>query len=335
MRIWSCLLLIWLAFSGIASAAPSSDPQDATVFISVYVEGKEPGTNEVVRRLITTGTGVLVSAEGTVLTAKHVINHLVGASDKLIFMGSIRSSRDPNAWPMDFKAESDAADVAVLAFPRDIRDEFPFLCILQGGDLALISKGLGFPSGGNFATRPGQVTAQADDRGLVQVNMGLAPGMSGGPILNDRNEVMGIIAGGLEGVSSFDFFTPIDRVTSLLQDHPTAVVDRNCDTAQPPPVISQEVERRYRVDETNDDHDSLTSETRRSYSVMQTAEPGMTIVHAVFEAESETRVSGLTVTISPDGKSVTLTFDLTAGPIIDQYRGWLHGDLVVTMDAEG
>lgn len=333
------LLLLWMALPVAAFAAPSSNPQDATVFITVYVEGPDPATGQTVRRFITTGTGVLVSTEGTVLTAKHVTQHRIGPNNRLVYMGTLRSSRDPNPWPLDFRAESPYADIAVLAFPRDMRDAFPYLCVLHGGDMALVSKGLGFPGGGNFATRPGSVTAEADAAGLVQVGMGLARGMSGGPILNDRNEVMGIIAGGLEGMSSFDYFTPVDRVRSLLQDNPTAIVGENCvggtTAGDEPAAEPQLVERVFRVDETNDDHSSLTSETTRNYSVVQQAEPGMTISHAVFNAESETRVSGLNIVIAPDGKSVTMTWNLTAGPRIDQYRGWLHGNLVVTMEAEG
>jgi hypothetical protein len=50
--------------------------------------------------------------------------------------------------------------------------------------------------------------------------------------------------------------------------------------------------------------------------------------------QSDTRASDLTINMSPDRKTVELKFKLTAGPAFDRWRGWLHGQLILTMEPQ-
>lgn len=339
------LLLLVLAAFGLAidaQAAPVADPRLASVYIVVSVEGLDPDTRQTVRRRLTTGTGVLVNGTGHVLTAKHVIQQEVGPNDTLVYEGYIGTNRAPAStlWPLDRRGAASNADIALLQFPVGMMPDFPHLCVVMGATPAEAAKGIGFPDGLDFVTRPGTVSAPEDVRGEILVNMGLSPGMSGGAILTSENAVMGIITGGRPDLNSYDFYSPIDRANSLLTDFAVGRAAEGCRGGSPSPESGptnpapEPVIHRFRVDETNDRHESLTGTTTKSFAVTHRAPADYVITDAQLERESATRVSNLRITVAPDGKSVTVSFDLTSGPQIDRYRGWLHGTLVVTMEQE-
>lgn len=339
MRI--ILFLVFAVFGPTidTQAAQVADPRSASIYIVVSVEGLDPTTNQIVKRRLTTGTGVLVSSEGHVLTAKHVVQQEIGPNDKLVYEGFIGTNRAPASalWPLDRRGAAPDADIALLQFPTGMMSDFPHLCVVMGASPVQAVKGVGFPANLDFVTRPGTVSAQEDARGEILVNMGLSPGMSGGAILTSENDVMGIITGGRPDLNSYDFYSPVDRAHSLLASFVVARAAEGCLEWQATPeadLASDPVIRTFRVDETNDRHDKLLETTMRSYAVTHRAQPGYIIVDAQLERESETRVSNLRIVVAPDGKSVTVSFDLTSGPQVDRYRGWLHGTLTVTMEQE-
>ncbi|MDA9475259.1 hypothetical protein XI03_12300 [Bradyrhizobium sp. CCBAU 65884] len=228
-----------------------------------------------------------------------------------------------------------ASDAALLRFPPDIGIEFPYLCVVKHPSIETGHKlmALGFPLGFDLSIRPGVVTSISAPNGLIQTNLGLARGMSGGPVLDDKLNVVGIVHGGIENQSSFDFFTRVNLALPLFEVPPAAYAGDSCSAAQRTSARPTTIERSYQISETLDEHPNVAP-TSRAYVIRKNADPGHIIVEARLVPQSDSRVSDLTTTISEDRRSVELKFRLTAGPVFDRYRGWLLGQLILTMQPQ-
>lgn len=157
-------------------------------------------------RGVSVGTGVVVSAEGYVLTNYHIIDETVSVRVLLL--------DDPNRY---FTAKvigfDEEFDLAVLKFnPGDVR-----LTPARLGDSDQLSVGervyaVGNPMGyllGSMST--GIVSALGRDEqesgsalGLIQTDAPLNPGNSGGALLNEAGQVVGITSAKITGLSRED-----------------------------------------------------------------------------------------------------------------------------------
>jgi serine protease Do len=155
------------------------------------------------------GSGFIISDDGYVLTNAHVVE---GADEVVVTLTDRR----------EFKAKvlgSDArSDVAVLKV--DARN----LPSVRIGDSSKIRVGewviaIGSPFNLENTVTAGIISAKARDTGeylpLIQSDVAVNPGNSGGPLINMRGEVIGInsqiatLSGGYNGIS---FAVPIDEV---------------------------------------------------------------------------------------------------------------------------
>jgi hypothetical protein len=130
-----------------------------------------------------------------------------------------------------------AADAELLQFPPSLERVFPYLCMERERPVKLGESvtAIGFRLGYDTSIKPGNVTSfSGPSPGLVQTNLGLAKGMSGGPVLNSNGFVVGVIAGGLAGVSNFDYFTPVNLISTLF----SVVVPRPDCIVHPSPSVS-------------------------------------------------------------------------------------------------
>jgi serine protease Do len=167
---------------------------------------QQPQEEEVQRGV---GSGFLISADGFVLTNAHVVD---GADEVLVTLTDRR----------EFKAKvlgSDKrSDVAVLKLEAQ---KLPSLTI---GDSNKIRVGewviaIGSPFNLDNTVTAGIISAKSRDTGeylpLIQSDVAVNPGNSGGPLINMRGEVIGInsqiatLSGGYNGIS---FAVPIDEV---------------------------------------------------------------------------------------------------------------------------
>jgi serine protease Do len=167
--------------------------------------GAQPQEEEVQRGV---GSGFLISNDGYVLTNAHVVE---GADEVLVTLTDRR----------EFKAKvlgSDKrSDVAVL------KVEATGLPFLRMGDSGKIRVGewviaIGSPFNLDNSVSAGIISAKARDTGdylpLIQTDVAVNPGNSGGPLINMRGEVIGInsqiatLSGGYNGIS---FAVPIDE----------------------------------------------------------------------------------------------------------------------------
>lgn len=320
--------LIFLAAG--ASAEPANNPEDAVVFIEVSLQATDPGTGDSRLTKIAEGSGFLIDQTGWIITAAHVTKAEVPPTAKLVIRGSVRS-REAQKFALEQPPTAVVgSDVALLRFPPGLGIRFPYLCVAKRPKIVNGEKivAIGFPLGQDFSVRPGQVTSLSGAGGLIQTNLGLARGMSGGPVLGDKQAVIGVITGGIEGQSSFDYFTPVNLALALFDVPPASYVEDSCTTGG---TSAKEFERSYPIDETYEDHPSALAPSTREYTIRKDADPNAVITDARLVRTSDTRVSDTTISISADRRSVELKFKLTAGPAIDQYRGWLHGQLILRM----
>ncbi|MGE5536710.1 MAG: Do family serine endopeptidase, partial [Acidobacteriota bacterium] len=158
------------------------------------------------------GSGFIISADGYVLTNAHVVE---GADDVYVTLTDKR----------EFKAKiigvDKRTDVAVVKI--DGKD-LPRLTI---GDPSKLRVGewviaIGSPFGLDNTVTAGIISAKARDTGeylpLIQTDVAVNPGNSGGPLINMRGEVVGINSqiysrsGGYMGIS---FAVPIDEAVRV------------------------------------------------------------------------------------------------------------------------
>lgn len=97
-------------------------------------------------------------------------------------------------------------------------------------------------------------------------------------------------------------------------------------TEGPPPKIVETM--RVAVETFQSDHLG-TEPTIRTYEKSHGVDPGLKIVDCAFEAVSDNNADAIECRIAPDGRTASLTYELTSGPLFDQWRGWLKGDLVL------
>lgn len=131
-----------------------------------------------------TGTGFVVSRQGHVLACNHVATQdLVEAV-----------AHDSRRWTVPVLARDPARDLAVLQVTEMGRDPVVF------ADPAGISEGqtvfaLGHPLALDFTVSRGVVSNRnrtVEGTSYVQTDVALNPGNSGGPIVNERGETIGV-----------------------------------------------------------------------------------------------------------------------------------------------
>ncbi|CAM4262085.1 Putative serine protease HhoA precursor [Mycobacterium basiliense] len=171
------------------------------------------------------GTGIVIDPNGVVLTNNHVIS---GATDITVY-----SVGDGNTYGVDVIGYDRTQDVAVL----QLRGAGGLPAAAIGGGVAvgepIVAMGNTGGQGGTPRAVPGRVvaldqTVQASDsltgaeetlNGLIQVDAAIAPGDSGGPIVNSMGQVVGMntaasdnfqMSGGGQG-----FAIPIGRAMAI------------------------------------------------------------------------------------------------------------------------
>ncbi len=176
----------------------------------------------------TIGSGTIVTADGAVLTALHVVED--ASAIELVFADGTRSA----ATVVGSDEATDSALVVPETFP-----EIVVPAVLGGGvDIGSRVVAVGHPFGLTNSVSEGVVsglgrTVTADDgqelAQLIQFDAAVNPGNSGGPLLNDRGEVVGIVTA-LANPSDDAEFIGIGFAVPIL----TAVGGAGGDGAPPP-----------------------------------------------------------------------------------------------------
>lgn len=145
------------------------------------------------KRLV--GTGIIVREDGFILTNHHI---LIGENLSVVtYSGRVYEEEFSYSWG--------EADIGLMKV--DGID----LPVAEWGDSSLLKVGqpvfvMGTPLGMTWTLSRGIISAvRVSDLGVrvIQTDANIQPGNSGGPIINDRGEVVGVISSGL--VISFGY----------------------------------------------------------------------------------------------------------------------------------
>jgi len=171
---------------------------------------------------VSSGTGFIVSADGLVVTNKHVVADIV--ADYTVFLN------DGTKKPAKVLARDPIQDFAVLKI------EGPNLPMLKLGDSSAINIGqsaivisnalgefrntvsLGVVSGLHRSViAQGAASGSESLEELIQTDAAINPGNSGGPLLNLRGEVVGINTAMANGAENIGFSIPINQIKKAIE----------------------------------------------------------------------------------------------------------------------
>ena len=215
------------------NSAPSPTPEPVT--IRQQAAGEAESLADMVARLspsvvgIATrqngqqgiGSGVIVSADGYILTNHHVAAE--GAEVTLIFADGTKelASAVWSSQALDLaivKAKGDSYPAAAMGSVEDVRVGEQVVAIgtplalqfqhtVTGGIVSALNRTLQVPSG--------RSTAFMEQ--LIQTDVAINPGNSGGPLLNQRGEVIGIVTVRVEEATGIGFAIPIDIARPIVE----------------------------------------------------------------------------------------------------------------------
>lgn len=177
-----------------------------------------------------TGTGFFVNDTGQLLTAAHVVRDCV----------LIEARSGEQLFPVTLGSSSALLDLAVVDSGRSADPALP----LRNGQSLILGEAVtnvGYPLSGLLATTPnvtrGNVSARAGLKGsvgLFQFSAPVQPGSSGGPVVSDGGELLGVTVGTLnvaglvsEGVlpQNVNFALDARHVAAFLRREQVAFVE--------------------------------------------------------------------------------------------------------------
>jgi S1-C subfamily serine protease len=178
-----------------ASPSPSAGPLSAAqIFSNVAPSVVIIETLNAKKQVTGSGTGVVASGQGIILTALHVVK---GAS-------AIRVTfADGTTSAAKVRSADPANDIATIV-PSTLPSVLVPAVLGNSGRLAIGDPvvAIGNPLGLTYTTTAGVVSGLnratrgkhgADLSGLIQFDAAVNPGSSGGPLINDRGEIVGIV----------------------------------------------------------------------------------------------------------------------------------------------
>jgi hypothetical protein len=157
------------------------------------------------------GTGFIISNDGKIVTNFHVIKDLEGGSVQLT-NGTVFAS-------VSVVAEDKERDLAIL---QVVGQNLP---ILDMGDSDNLNVGDPVVVVGNPRGLEGTVTAgilssirdTGEGHKIIQTDAAVNPGNSGGPLLNNRGQAVGVVSFTLRSAQGLNFAVPINCVRDLLE----------------------------------------------------------------------------------------------------------------------
>jgi len=166
------------------------------------------------------GSGVLIDAEGHILTNNHVVRnadrytvYLTDAKDVRRKFDAKVLGRDPHTDVAMLKIDPDKAPLVTA--PLGDSDQ-----LARGDWVVVIGNPLNLTGSVSFGV-VGGLHRQVDKlliEDLIQVDATLNPGNSGGPILNSRGEVVGLVSLGFSVSNGIGFAIPTSLITPWVDE---------------------------------------------------------------------------------------------------------------------
>lgn len=270
------------------------------------------------------GTGFVVSDQGLVLTAGHVVPD---KSDhkSLILTGTFGpATNGGTAYQVELVKRSEKLDVAVLRIlqpPPQLRTLPLRASRPKAGEIVFVlGYPLGLPDTHFLDGRIGAVEADA-----ITTNVLVDHGNSGGPVLDAKGCVVGVVYGAIESIQGqpvhgIKFAVPVFSLADFIPTEGSAAA------SVPSSVSTQDfIHVSDTLTRTRTDHGF--GETVRAYHDVINARPGYVFeaVEAVGHVSlNRPRLQFPNPVISGDRKSMSFDYSLISGPIYDQRRGWIE-----------
>ncbi|HEY7486141.1 MAG TPA: trypsin-like peptidase domain-containing protein [Streptosporangiaceae bacterium] len=194
---------------GVAPRPSATPTPSATLTVPQVFRRVEPSV-VVVRAGRSLGTGVIAAEDGTVLTAHHVVKDTKDVT--LTFADGTKTK----ATVASSNPRLDIATLRPAKLPEIVVPATLGGPVAEGAPVVAI----GNPLGLTFSVSTGVVsglnrtTGDGDPRGLIQFDASVNPGSSGGPLLDARGLVIGIVVsiadpGGDDAFAGIAFAVPI------------------------------------------------------------------------------------------------------------------------------
>lgn len=227
--ILSLVLILVLGTAGLNAAHPASADVKLAPGLVVDTTRVEPGVVRIdtaipAQRAVGTGTGVVLSPDGVVLTNNHVIR---GAATI-----TVTNTGNGQVYPADVIGYDRKNDIAVLQLRGAAG-----LPVAPTADSSSVRVGdpvtaVGFPEGAGLTPASGNVktlnqTIVANDQltgsseqlsGLIEFGANVRPGDSGGPLVDRNGQVVGIVTAASETyqmTSTGGFAIPTNRALPI------------------------------------------------------------------------------------------------------------------------
>jgi S1-C subfamily serine protease len=204
-----------------ADPVRENPPEASVVFIQAGFQGDN---NTFVQ--VEEGSGFIVESSGWVVTASHVLNADVPVNKTRVYFGSVRSRYGDRYELFPVPGPVVSSDFGLLRFSPALGKSWPALKVISNHQVSVSDTvtAIGFPIGMEITSRKGNVTNTFGPNGAIGTNAGLAPGMSGGPVvLGNSHCVVGIVTAGAN-FPGFDWFTPTTLAKPLLDVPPAQFV---------------------------------------------------------------------------------------------------------------
>ncbi len=202
-----------LAHAAIVTAQINVE-QKAILYIETTCEN--PDTGAISTRQ---GTGFIVTADGYVVTASHVVSCASKPKNfrRVNVITKIGSPHEPIKNNLEVISFNRNIDLAILKIKGTSRTySYLRMCALRKHQMGTRLAAVGFPEGEGY--RVVDVTVgENTSGGRWGVTSGFSSGMSGGPVL-EKGVVVGVIKGGRGSISALRVVTPLYFGRSLIED---------------------------------------------------------------------------------------------------------------------
>ena len=187
-----------------------------TVYVNVIYYDQKTSTT----KTATSGTGVLISGHGDVITAYHVIKDWLSQDDdnqKKNPIMVMTGSRFAESLQVSYQTGDKDADVALFRIRRPGTYDAAPVCYVRDLSMRAAIVSYGFSNGHDLTPVTGTFSNANGDDNRWEAAIRFAEGMSGGPVYNDKGFVAGMVKGGIPYSDATSFITPISWARNLIE----------------------------------------------------------------------------------------------------------------------